>query len=85
MQKLLSFATDFYFASKNPLYPYLSNEFNQLQVLAYQNEQLSSVMKNLNIDESDQFLLYARKYNLIYELYQKLYHSYYRLLRFMAQ
>jgi hypothetical protein len=29
MQKLLSFATDFYFASKNPLYPYLSNEFNQ--------------------------------------------------------
>jgi len=39
MQKLLSFATDFYFASKNPLYPYLSNEFNQLQVLAYQNEQ----------------------------------------------
>lgn len=32
-----------------------------LQLLAYQSEQLSSVMKTFNITESEQFLLYARK------------------------
>jgi len=31
-----------------------------LQLLAYQSEQLSSVMKTFNITESEQFLLYAR-------------------------
>jgi hypothetical protein len=32
-----------------------------LQLLAYQSEQLSSVMKTFNITESEQFLLFARK------------------------
>jgi GNAT superfamily N-acetyltransferase len=32
-----------------------------LQLLAYQSEQLSSVMKTFNITESEQFLLYAKK------------------------
>lgn len=58
---LVSFATNLYLTSLNSKYPYLSNHFSQLQIVAYQNEQMSSVMKNFNIEESDQFILYVRK------------------------
>ncbi len=58
LQNLVAFLTNLRISSIKP--PPNSHSY-VLQLLAYQSEHLSVVMKNFNIKESEQFLLYARR------------------------
>jgi GNAT superfamily N-acetyltransferase len=58
LQNLVAFLTNLRISSTKP--PPNSHSY-VLQLLAYQSEHLSVVMKNFNIKESEQFLLYARR------------------------
>ncbi|MGB6673810.1 MAG: hypothetical protein WBE34_15375, partial [Candidatus Nitrosopolaris sp.] len=57
LQNLVAFLTNLRISSIKP--PPNSHSY-VLQLLAYQSEQLSVVMKNFKINESEQFLIYAR-------------------------
>jgi GNAT superfamily N-acetyltransferase len=58
LQNLVAFLTNLRISSTKP--PPNSHSY-VLQLLSYQSEHLSVVMKNFNIKESEQFLLYARR------------------------
>jgi len=58
LQNLVAFLTNLRISSIKP--PPNSHSY-VLQLLAYQSEHLSVVMKNFNIKESEQFLIYARR------------------------
>jgi len=58
LQNLVAFLTNLRISSIKP--PPNSHSY-VLQLLAYQSEHLPVVMKNFNIKESEQFLLYARR------------------------
>ena len=58
LQNLVSFLTNLRISS---IKPPPNSHSSVLQLLAYQSEHLPVVMKNFNIEESEQFLLYARR------------------------